>query len=138
MAQNEIGSYELVIRERHLDTFGHVNNATYFEMLEEARWELISARGYDLAYIQKCKQGPVILEASIQFRKELVLRKKVNITTELLEYKNKIGTLEQKICFENGEVAAKAKLVFGLFDLRQRQLIEPTDEWKRAIGFVED
>jgi hypothetical protein len=28
--------YEALIHERHLDTFGHVNNAAYLEILEEA------------------------------------------------------------------------------------------------------
>jgi YbgC/YbaW family acyl-CoA thioester hydrolase len=135
MAQSEIASYNMLIRERHLDSFGHVNNATYFEILEEARWELITEEGYDLAYVQKSKQGPVILEANIQFRKELQLRDHITITTQLLEYKSKIGKLEQTICLENGDVAAKAVLVFGLFDLKQRKLIEPTAEWKKSPAF---
>ena len=45
--------YPVQIRERHLDTFGHVNNAKYLELYEEARWEIINSRGYDLKQIQK-------------------------------------------------------------------------------------
>lgn len=134
MIQNEIGSYEMVIRERHLDSFGHVNNATYFEIFEEARWDLISQRGYDLHYVQKVKQGPVILEAQVQFRKELKLREPITISTRLLGYNKKIGRLEQMISLQDKEVAATAQFVFGLFDLLQRQLIEPTEPWKKAIG----
>ena len=39
-----VHEYALVIREQHLDTFGHVNNAKYLEILEEARWDLITAQ----------------------------------------------------------------------------------------------
>ncbi len=34
----EAHEYHLLILEKHLDTFGHVNNASYLEILEEARW----------------------------------------------------------------------------------------------------
>ena len=31
-------SYKVKIRESHLDTLGHVNNAVYLVLFEEARW----------------------------------------------------------------------------------------------------
>ncbi len=40
--------YQLLIHEGHLDSFGHVNNATYLNLFEEARWDWITARGYGL------------------------------------------------------------------------------------------
>ncbi len=40
--QNPIYEYTIKILEHHLDTFGHVNNATYLEMYEEARWDLLN------------------------------------------------------------------------------------------------
>ena len=45
--------YETLIRESHLDTFGHVNNATYLQLYEEARWELITRNGYGLAKVRE-------------------------------------------------------------------------------------
>lgn len=131
---NKISKYELTIVERHLDTFGHVNNATYFEIFEEARWQLITVRGYSLKEIQIRKQGPVILEANIKFLKELTLREQITVTTQVLNYKGKIGTLEQKMITQNGTEAAVVQFVFGLFDLKTRKLIDPTPEWKHAIG----
>ena len=35
-----------------------------------------------------------------------------------------------------GALAAEAKFTFGLFDLKSRILIEPTNEWKSAIGMT--
>lgn len=128
-------SYEILIRESHLDTFGHVNNAAYLSLYEEARWELISSRGYDLQKIQITKQGPVILEVNLKFLKELTLREKIRITTELISYSGKIGQLEQKMIKSDGSVASSAVFIFGLFDLKARKLIEPTKEWKYAVGF---
>ena len=78
---NEIGVYPITVKESHLDTFGHINNATYLQILEEARWNLITERGFGLNYIQQIKQGPVILEVNIKFLKEIGLRENIKITT---------------------------------------------------------
>lgn len=129
--------YEVIIKESHLDTFGHVNNATYLSLYEEARWEKITQAGYGLATVQKLKKGPVILEINIQFKKELHLREKIKITTELLSYKGKISQLEQKMFKEDGSLCNVAVFTVALFDTVTRKMIEPTDEWKKAVGYQE-
>lgn len=127
-------SYPLMIRESHIDTFGHVNNATYLQIMEEARWQMITERGYGLDKVRESQQGPVILEVNLKFLHELRLREKINIQTELIEYKGKIGKLRQTVITENNELAADATFVFGLFDLKVRKLVEPTAAWKLAVG----
>ncbi|MFN7727550.1 MAG: acyl-CoA thioesterase [Bdellovibrio sp.] len=128
-------SYDLLIREAHLDTFGHVNNATYLALYEEARWDLTTGNGFGLKDIQKLKTGPVILEVTVKFVSELKLREKIRITTELIEYKGKVGRLQQQMIKEDGTLASEALFIFGLFDLQARKLIEPTDAWKKAINW---
>ena len=134
---SEVSKYELLIRESHLDTFGHVNNATYLVLYEEARWEVISNKGYDLKYIQKSKQGPVLLDVTVKFMRELKLREKIIITTEMVEQKGKIGKLKQTMVKEDGTVASEAIFTIALFDTHERKIIEPTDAWKKAIGLIE-
>jgi acyl-CoA thioester hydrolase len=124
----------MLIRESHLDTFGHVNNATYLQIFEDARWELISSKGYDLNYVKKTQKGPIILEINLKYLREIHLREKISVTVKLLEYKKRIGVLEQKVLKENGEVACQAKFVFGLFDMVNRKLISATPEWMAAIN----
>lgn len=130
-----IGVYKLLIREGHLDSYGHVNNATYLAMYEEARWEFVTQRGYGFDYVHQTGQGPVILEVNIKFMKELGLREEITITTELLDYPSRIGKLKQQMLKADGSVASEAIFTFGLFDLRARKMISPTPEWKSAIGF---
>jgi YbgC/YbaW family acyl-CoA thioester hydrolase len=127
-------NYELVIKEHHLDTFGHVNNATYLQLFEEARWELITARGFGMAEIMKRRQGPVVLEVQIKFMKELKLREKIRINFETLDYKGKIGHFKQQMINDRGDVACEAAFTVGFFDLNVRKLIDPTEEWKKAVG----
>lgn len=126
-------SYPVLIRESHLDTFGHVNNATYLNLLEEARWEWMTLNGYGMQKIQETQKGPTILELSVRFNKELRLREKVVIETRMTSYQKKIGRLEQKMMRDN-EVCCTAEFVIGLFDLNERKLILPTEEWLKAVG----
>jgi acyl-CoA thioester hydrolase len=126
-------SFKIQIQESHIDTFGHVNNAVYLQLFEDARWELVSRHGYDLNYIKKTQQGPVVLEAHLKYVREVQLLEKVVITTKLLNYRKKIGELEQTLFKENGTIGCEANFVFGLFDMRDRKLINPTLEWMNAI-----
>ncbi len=129
-----ISKYPLLIREFHLDTFGHVNNSTYLAIYEEARWDLVTKNGYGLSQVRKTRQGPIILEVNLKFLKELQLREEVLITTELISTKGKISHLKQQILKSDDSVASEAMFTFGLFDLQSRKLIDPTEAWKKAIG----
>ena len=84
--------------------------------------------------IQKTHQGPVILELNLKFLKELRLRKKVVIYTQVLKYEGKIGSMKQWIENDQEEICAEMTMVFGLFDLNQRRLIPPTPEWLKGVG----
>lgn len=125
--------YPITIKESYLDTFGHVNNATYLTLMEEARWDLITKNGFGLAYIQETGLGPTILEINIRFLRELRLRDEVVIETKMLSYDKKIGRLSQRM-MRGDEVCCEAEFVIALFSLKERKLILPTPEWLRAVG----
>ncbi len=127
-------SFEIMIQETHLDVFGHVNNAKYLEIYEQSRWHYITEKGYGLEKIKQTQQGPVILEAKIRFLRELKERQKIKISFELVGYEGKVGHLKQQMTNEKNELMSDLILTVGLFDLKARKLIEPTTEWKNAIG----
>lgn len=129
--------YKTIVQETHIDLFGHVNNAAYLEMYEQARWDLIGRHGYGVDTIQKLMQGPVILEINIKYQKEIKAREEIIITVENLDYKGKIGRLRQQMIKADQSVASEAIITYGLFDLKARKLIEPTPEWKRAVGLAD-
>jgi YbgC/YbaW family acyl-CoA thioester hydrolase len=132
--ENEIASYKLVIKVHHLDTFGHVNNAVYLQMFEEARWDVVGGRGYGLDMIRKTGHGPTILEIHMAFQRELTLGMKIDIRTQLKSYEGKVAVLKQWIVNEAGETCCTTDFKIGLFDLKLRKLILPTPEWLQAIG----
>lgn len=125
--------YRRQILEHDLDAYGHVNNATYLTLFEEARWDLVTPKGCGFEHIQQSKKGPIILEVNIRYLRELKLRQWITIETELLDYQNKIGSVKQQILLEDNKVATEAIIKFGLFDLTTRKLIEPTPEWQNAF-----
>lgn len=130
--------YQFTVLESHLDTFGHVNNATYLMLFEEARWDIITRRGWGLKEVMKKKIGPVILEANIKFKKEVTNRELITVKSSCGESLNKlVMTFHQEMIKEDGSVAAILDLRVGLMDLAQRKLIEPTPEWRHAIGLKE-
>lgn len=131
---NPVFEYPVLIREFHLDTFGHVNNAAYLSLFEEARWDLVSKNGYGLKQVHEHRKGPVILEVNLKFQKELRLRETITITTQMESYEGKIFVLLQKMVNKQGETCAEARFTGGLFDLEARKLIAPTPEWKKAVG----
>jgi YbgC/YbaW family acyl-CoA thioester hydrolase len=129
--------YRLPINEGHLDLFGHVNNAAYLEIFEEARWDWITRNGYGVREIRENGLGPVLLEARLRFHREVTNREPVLIRSRTVEYRGKIGRVEQVMTREDGTTVCSAEFVIGLFDLNARKLVKPTPEWLRAVG-VED
>jgi acyl-CoA thioester hydrolase len=132
--QWKIYEYPLTIREHHLDSFGHVNNAVYLELFEEARWEIITQNGYGYQRVHELKVGPVILELQMQFKRELSLRKNIIIRTQVLSQEDKIGVLVQEMLDDKGQVCCHAEFKVALFDMKARRIVPPTEDWLRAIG----
>ncbi len=130
--------YSLRIIERHLDTFGHVNNATYLELYEEARWDWITRNGYGIERVQAERKGPTILEINLTFKRELRNRQPIEIVSWMDSYPSKVGTCIQQIVDAQGQLYSEARFVIGLFDLDLRKLISPTPAWRRAVGLSEE
>ena len=137
MNLNTVFEYELLIREFHLDVYGHVNNAVYVQLYEEARWDFITKNGFGLDYIRAHNVGPVILDLKVRFKRELKNRERILIKSRTLDIVNsKIMVLEQWIEKEDGKVASDATFTVGFFDMKLRKLINASPEWLNAVGVL--
>ncbi|WP_408095382.1 acyl-CoA thioesterase [Peredibacter sp. HCB2-198] len=135
MNENIQFEYEVLIREFHLDSFGHVNNAAYVQLYEEARWDFITKNGFGLDYVQKHQIGPVILDLQVRFKRELKNRETIKILSRAVEIVSpKIMVLEQSMIKADGKVASEATFTVGFFDMKERKLIAANDDWLRACG----
>ncbi len=65
--------------------------------------------------------------------KEVLARDVITIKSELVKYEGKIGVIVQKMYKSNGDLAFELRVTLGLFDMKTRKLIEPTDDWKEAL-----
>lgn len=132
---NLVFEYLVTIRELHLDSFGHVNNAVYAQLYEEARWDFITKNGFGLDRINELQIGPVILDMKIRFKRELLNREVITIKSRTLAIvSSRIMVLEQTMIKPDGKVASEAEFTVGLFDMKERRLVDATPEWLKAIG----
>ena len=130
--------YNFQVLETHLDSFQHMNHATYLIIYEQARWELITKGGYSLERIHRDQMGPTVLEAKISYKRELKLHANIRIETKLEKWKGKTGMLHQKMLNEEGKICSELELLVGFFDMQKRKLIEAPQDWIDAIGASND
>ncbi len=125
--------WETQILENHLDTFAHVNNATYLELYEMARWAYVRQFDITLESIHRDKVGPVILEVNLKFRRELKNQDRIKISMKCLSYENKMGKIEQKIFNLDDKIMSEALFHFAIWDFSQRKIITAPENWTRAL-----
>lgn len=128
-----IYTFNTTIQQSHLDHFGHMNNAVYLTLFEQARWDIINNNHYGLKEIQEAGVAPTILEIKIRFLREILLNDSIKIETQFISYVGKICKLSQRI-LRGDIVCCTAEFTIALFDLKKRKLVSPTPEWLKAIG----
>ena len=75
-------NHTVVVRGYELDSYGHLNNAVYFNYLEQTRWEIIRETGlYD--YITRDDLMLVVIENHIKYIREAVLFDELEIQTSI-------------------------------------------------------
>ena len=132
---NKIFKYKTNTLPIHIDSFGHVNNSSYLVLYEEARWDILNQGNWEVEKIHRDKIGPVLLRVDLTFKAELKLGDEILISSVLKKIKNrKVVEFYQEMKRPDGRVASTAVFDIGLFDLRERKLVEITDEWLAALG----
>lgn len=128
--------FNCLIRESHVNGFGHMDNLAYLQIFESARWQMLSERDFGYAYIQEHQLGPVILGIEVRYLREVFLREEVTVKTKLKSLDGKICQLQQEMFVGGDSLRCEALYKIGLFDTRVRKLIAPTSEWLRACGLA--
>ena len=131
---NVVFNYSMKINARHLDSFGHVNNATYLQFYEDARWDFIEKGGYGYERTKKDGIGPVILRLTMDFKKELLNQEEINIKSTLKEMKgSKIMSIVQTMLKEDRSIASTLDVTMGMMDLSLRKLVTPPQMWMKIF-----
>lgn len=109
----------IIPRFGETDALGHVNNASYFSYLEEARIRFFEEIGYNIS----SKEWNFILASTkCDFVNQGYFNQQMTINT----YVSRIGTksfqLEHDIiCSQTGEIIAKANAIIVYFDFEKQK-----------------
>lgn len=127
-------SYEFSVDNEFLDDYGHVNNARYLDLYEKARWDILDKSGYGQETVKKSKKGPVILEVTVKFSRELLPGQRIRIETTSRRKNDIIFYFDQAMITEEGKEASRAVFTCALFDLEKRKMIKTDKGWLKAFG----
>jgi thioesterase III len=130
--------YEVVVRETHLDSYGHVNNASYFELFEEARWEFATEGGFGLEAVHASGKGQIIVGIQVKFHREIALRERIRIESYLESYRRRVAVIHQAMINEAGIVACSGNFTCVYFDLKTRKMIETPPALLKFLGADSD
>lgn len=102
-------SSRIKARGYELDSYGHVNNAVFFNYFEQARWELFQDKGL-LEQLTSSGLFLVVVEVNIRYQHEVKLGDEVEITTALRRDEPFIiFDQKMKLC-RSGQPLARAKV----------------------------
>jgi len=127
-------SVPVTVRGYETDVQGHVNQAVYVNYAEHARWSLLQAAGISQAGLAAKGVGPVSLEMTVRYRRELRAGDEVEVSCDFIWGEGKTFRVEQTIRKSDGTVAAEITGVGGLMDLKQRKLVADPRDYFRALA----
>ena len=128
-------SFKTVVKDEHLDSYGHVNHASYLSLFEDARWALLEEHGQGHKTVLSQRMGPIITECHIRYRRELRPCEHLKINSTFRPLRNKhLMVVDQEIIKEDGTVACYAEFKMGLMDLDDRTLVTINEQWLQIIN----
>ena len=117
---------DISLRWRDLDMLGHLNQAVYHELLEEARGALISGLGEHFAF--------VLVRVELDHHREVRRTdEQVRVSARVSRVGTKSFTVTQEVALPGGEVAASGTSVLVAGDPRERTSRALTDAERTAL-----
>lgn len=108
---------EIKVRGYHVDAFGHVNNARWLELLEEARWRWLD-EAVDLRDWDRDRRGIAVLNIDVTYRRPARRHDVVTLTSWMSRLGGKACVCRQRaVNRDTGETLLDAAITFVLFDL---------------------
>ncbi|WP_051571462.1 acyl-CoA thioesterase [Cryptosporangium arvum] len=114
----------ITVRSDDIDANGHVRDSKYLDYAVHARWVTLAHAGLDAGKLVAAGLGPVNLEVSITYAREVVLGDEIAVETRFEYPSPKLVKVVQTLTRRDGIVAAQVVSVTGLMDLRRRKLVD--------------
>ncbi|MFF1545417.1 acyl-CoA thioesterase [Streptomyces sp. NPDC058291] len=128
-------SVRVTVRGYETDVQGHLNQSVYLNYAEHARWSLLQAAGISQAALIGKGVGPVALETTIRYRRELLAGDEVDVSCVFEWSGGKTFRIRQTLTKADGTVAAEVTAVGGLLDLTERRMVaNPQDVFRELTS----
>ncbi|WP_028808919.1 acyl-CoA thioesterase [Streptomyces sp. 351MFTsu5.1] len=127
-------SVPVTVRGYETDVQGHLNQSVYLNYAEHARWSLLRAAGITQARLIGSGVGPVALETTIRYLRELLAGDEVEVSCGFEWGEGKTFRIQQQIRKKDGTVAAEITAVGGLMDLNARRLVPNPGEVLKGLA----
>jgi acyl-CoA thioester hydrolase len=124
----------LAVRSDDLDPNGHVRGPAYLAYADHARWLTLDAAGIDVADLLLRGIGPVNLETTVRFHRELRALDQVEVHTRFEWTTGKVSRVKQRLVRSDGTLVAEVSSVSGLLDLTERKLLPRPDQYWRSLA----
>jgi acyl-CoA thioester hydrolase len=130
----DVFSVRVKVRGYELDTQGHLNWAQYLHYAEHARWECLAAAGITQGALLATGFGPVVLDLSVKFRRELRGGDEVDVSCAFVFDGGPAYDIVQDFKRPDGQLAASLTSTAGLIDLRERKLTRDPGKHFRGLA----
>jgi acyl-CoA thioester hydrolase len=126
-------SVPVTVRGYETDTLGHLNQSVYLQYSEHARWSMLQAAGVGQAELLAQGIGPVVLETTIRYVRELRAGEEIEVSCSFEWGEGKTFRIAQTITKADGTVSAEVSSVGGLLDLKERRLVAQPREYFKQL-----
>jgi acyl-CoA thioester hydrolase len=126
----------VVARFSDLDALGHVNNARYFNYMEEVRYRYAVKLGLWTAAFDVSQLGQIVAEASCSFKRPITLGQTVDVAMRTARLGVKSMDTEYRLTVA-GEEVAFGRTVQVTYDYTAGHSVPIPDEWRRRIEAFE-
>jgi acyl-CoA thioester hydrolase len=124
----------ITVRSDDLDQNGHVRGPAYLAYADHARWVALEAAGIDVTELLARGIGPVNLETTLRFHRELRPLDQVEVCSTFEWSTGKTSRVTQRMFRADGTLAAEVTSVSGLLDLTERRLLPHPDRYWRSLA----
>ena len=124
---------KIILEKKHTDFNGHVSEAGYLTIANEAIWQVFNSIGLtDIFFAEKI--GPIIFDTHMHFKVEAMEGERVTVhfKAELSDDCRKISR-EIDIINENGQIAVKIISNGALLDLTKRRVVSASRKISRKF-----
>ena len=123
-------SVPIELRFADLDAYGHVNNATYFTLLETARTKLFHDQ-----FTEFTEQSLLFLvvKAECEYKLPIELKDTVIITLEMARVANSSFDIDYVLHNGNGKVFGLAKTVMVCYDGKSKKTTRIPESFKQLM-----